>query len=329
MSVKLQWTKRINAEKVDSIYLKHCGDRYREYRNEWAETLKGRPRSFPVHLDIEVVDACNLRCKYCFRHESIAKNTGQKVNTGKKLPMDLYEKILKEAKEGGVYSINLGFSGECLLRKEIVDMINMADDAGILDIRVVTNGLLLTEEMADRLLDSKLKWFSISIDAGKPETYKKLKGEDGLAKLHKMIKYMANGKKLRGNDFPVLRSSYYLSPESKGEKDAFLTDLQDYLDVVDFKEFLDVNVSKEDGSIASFCRMPFQRLSVYANGNVSACCTIFYSTKMNVGNLYGSSLKEIWDSKEMRELRRDLLAEDYPPVCRKCLLRNKAVVDNA
>jgi radical SAM protein with 4Fe4S-binding SPASM domain len=65
--------------------------------------------------------------------------------------------------------------------------------------------------------------------------------------------------------------------------------------------------------------MPFQRLAVFANGDVSACCSIFFSKKLIIGNLYKMSLKEIWDSEEIQSIRRGLIKEDPVAICKECL----------
>ena len=37
---KLQWTKRLNQDKVESLYLKHFGLQYKNYRELWNKAGK-------------------------------------------------------------------------------------------------------------------------------------------------------------------------------------------------------------------------------------------------------------------------------------------------
>ncbi len=315
---KLQWTKRLNQEKVENIYLKHLGQPYKEYRQLWEKAGCNYLPDFPIHIDIEVIDACNLRCIYCFRNEDMQNRLGYKVNTGMEFPMKLYIKVLSEGQRHGLRAINLGFSGECLMRKDLCEMINLAYKYGVLDIRLITNGTLLTKDMVGDLLDSHATFIGISIDAGTPEKYIALKGIDYFNRLRSIVKYINQKKVDLKKDLPLIRVSYYHSEEDIGDKEKFLKEFQEYVDFIDFKELVNIN-NKRNENIRMDCRMPFQRLAVFANGDVSACCSIFFSKKLIIGNLYKMSLKEIWDSEEIQSIRRGLIKEDPVAICKECL----------
>ena len=64
--------------------------------------------------------------------------------------------------------------------------------------------------------------------------------------------------------------------------------------------------------------MPFQRLAIFANGDVAPCCS-FFSKKLIVGNITQSSVKEIWDSKIMKGIRKGLENKGPSKVCGECL----------
>ena len=41
-------------------------EKFRTYRRLWIENPQNlSPGSFPLHLDIEVTSACNLKCPFC------------------------------------------------------------------------------------------------------------------------------------------------------------------------------------------------------------------------------------------------------------------------
>ncbi len=64
----------------------------------------------------------------------------------------------------------------------------------------------------------------------------------------------------------------------------------------------------------SFCPLPFKHLNLKSAGKVSACCmdVDFYSNDRN------KSLEEIWNSKEVNDLRDSLLNGEQPDRCKKC-----------
>jgi len=150
----LQWARRINPEKVDELYLKHFGARYSEYRQLWNQAGKDFLPDFPINLDFELIDACNLRCRHCFRNEEIAQKLDLRINTGERFPLGLFKRVIVEGVQRGLRAVNLGFSGECLLNPDLVEMVNFSSQAGVLDIRLLTNGTLMNKGIADGLIKS-------------------------------------------------------------------------------------------------------------------------------------------------------------------------------
>jgi len=196
-------------------------------------------------------------------------------------------------------------------------MIEMTDEAGIIDIRTITNGLPLTEEKIEAIIESPLRIFSISVDAGTAKSYEKLKGEDGFDKIVRLVKHAWNHKKKLGKDFPLLRVSYYPSPETAGEEDIFIDTFIDYVDFIDMQEFKDLRQVAEH-ELRTDCLMPFRRLAVFANGEVAPCCA-FYSKKLIVGDVGKQTLKEIWNGDVVSKIREELIQNDFNSVCEECL----------
>jgi len=77
-----QWAKRINAKKADEIYIKYFGSKYIEYRKIWNKSGYHFLPEYPIHIDFEIIDLCNLKCKHCFRDKNISKNLDIKINQG-------------------------------------------------------------------------------------------------------------------------------------------------------------------------------------------------------------------------------------------------------
>lgn len=64
------------------------------------------------------------------------------------------------------------------------------------------------------------------------------------------------------------------------------------------------------------CLAVTNRMDILADGNVSAC-KLF--SEFDVGNLYDSSVEEIWNSERFDHIRK-ILSEGLTPVCSKCVL---------
>lgn len=125
-----------------------------------AQWLKGKPVC-PLYLEIAPSGGCNHRCIFCALDYLMYKP--QFLDTGVLLS------AVKQAAKIGVKSIMYAGEGEPLLHKDIADIIGATKKAGI-DVSVTTNGVLLTKELARKILKS-LSWIRISLNAGSPATY--------------------------------------------------------------------------------------------------------------------------------------------------------------
>jgi len=129
--------------------------------------------TFPVAMTFAVTYKCQCTCKHC--------------SAGRHLRKDLRELSTKEAKALIDQSQNLGVSliaftgGEPLLREDIYELISYVDKRKALPI-LFTNGLLLSEENVDKLVDAGLYSLFVSIDSPIPEEHDKLRGMEGLFK---------------------------------------------------------------------------------------------------------------------------------------------------
>jgi radical SAM protein with 4Fe4S-binding SPASM domain len=66
----------------------------------------------------------------------------------------------------------------------------------------------------------------------------------------------------------------------------------------------------------TFCIYPWIHLHAYPTGEAYPCC--HSEMKYPVGNCKDNSLKEIWNSTEQRQLRKDMLTETSNPACGRC-----------
>jgi MoaA/NifB/PqqE/SkfB family radical SAM enzyme len=110
------------------------------------------------HIDIAVSIYCNLKCKMCGYREPIANEEG--------LTKEDVFSLLKEARELGLESIAFS-GGEVLMRKDIFEIISYARDLNISKIAVITNGTMLNEENAKRLVEAGMTNVSISLEGTK------------------------------------------------------------------------------------------------------------------------------------------------------------------
>ena len=121
-------------------------------------------------LRISVTDRCNFRCTYCMPKE-VFNAKYEFLRRDDLLSFEEITRIANIFAQKGVKKIRLT-GGEPLLRKNLSVLIEqLAKIEGIEDIGLTTNGVLLTQQIAQQFYDAGLKRITISLDALDNETF--------------------------------------------------------------------------------------------------------------------------------------------------------------
>ena len=134
---------------------------------------------------------------------------------------EIFKNILREAKSNGVCSINLGWNAEPILNKNnFLELLDILDNANILDIFIHTNAVNLDEEIQRRILNSKIKTICFSLGSITDETRKD--------KLQKITENILNFKKLRDElkqETPMIRIGIIPTKTN-------LSEIQNYIELI-------------------------------------------------------------------------------------------------
>ena len=117
------------------------------------------------YLRVSVTDRCNLKCIYCMPKEGARNNEPSALLTA-----DEILRVVRAAQRQGVRKVRLT-GGEPLLRPDIVPLVASLKQAGIRDLSLTTNGMLLPG-MAARLKAAGLDRVNISLDTLDPERFR-------------------------------------------------------------------------------------------------------------------------------------------------------------
>lgn len=153
---------KTNPYKTNKIL--HHPDLINRIRSGSNETL--------IQVHFMPSNICNQRCNFCSYRMPDNKNSSQ-FNDRKMLPMDKILSLIDDMKEIGVQAVEVTGGGEPLAHKEKYRMFKELFNAGF-DVGLVTNGTLVDDELAE-ILAPNLTWMRVSIDAGNPQTYSKLR----------------------------------------------------------------------------------------------------------------------------------------------------------
>ncbi len=157
------------------------------YRKEILRAIPITPKS----AGILVTHNCNSRCITCNMWRSKSSN---------ELSLEELQDILAQLKDMGMVSV--GFEGgEALLRKDFPQIIEETHGLGFEHIGLTTNGLLLTRDKAENLIQKGLTSIGVSID-GIGETHDFVRGIKGAyAKSMGALEELVN---LRDSKYPEL-----------------------------------------------------------------------------------------------------------------------------
>lgn len=295
------------------------GERFYRYRELWrARSLRAEPGDFPLSLDLAVNAGCQLKCRMCPLPSRPERRADMLMDER------LFASLMAQAEEYRLPALTFGLASEPLLHPDIVRLIDRAQRAGIMDIRLGTNGLLLSDSLCAALAESGLSRLEISVDAFWPETYRAIRG-GSLEKLEARLEEFLRRRQAAGRRLPLLRLSFLSLVENEGELDAFLARWQGLADMVSIQRPIWFPGSKLPAPqrpgrpLAPDCAQSWQRLAVDYDGRFWPCCC-WYGEDLLSSNAFEISIARLWRSPELENLRRALSGAPnfYPAPCSRC-----------
>ncbi len=316
----MEYTKKITNNNIEKTLSNHLGDKYLNYRSAWNAAKPTSIPDFPIHIDIELYDLCNQKCVFCPRNETTHPNVTYPINTNSKLDEKLTNKIIREIKKNKLMSVNFGAFADPLVNKKIFQVIKKFMDAGVVDSRIITNGLLLNK-YTDSIFESGLVNLYVSLDAFKEETYLKQRGP-GYKKVVSNLLNFLDEKKKRKSVLPITRVSFIETNDNKDELKDFVEFWSDKVDHIDLQKLINFNKEVNDSYQTKQwnCIDPFRRVAIVSDGSVLPCCS-FWGKNLVLGNIKDQSIIDIWNGQEMTKVRKDLLS-DQSNICTTCQSEN-------
>jgi len=287
------------------------GDAFREYRRKWKLASDFELETdYPLQLDFELNNSCNLRCEMC---------TWSVENPSKVIyfPKEKFEEIITDGVRKGLAALEMSIINEPLLRKDLPGMMAFAKSSGVLDIAFNTNAALLNDELQDEIIPSGLTRIQFSIDANSASTYEKVRRGGDYHKVLKNIEAFLIKKSRGGLKVPMTAVSFVRMKDNERELDDFVKFWKGRVDYLIIREYLSPYggsspeafdkkklFAESRHSAKDFrCNKPWQRLGIRSDGTALPCCA-FHAVNIPVGNVYHQSIEEIWNSEKMRNLRR-------------------------
>lgn len=293
---------------------------YWDYRRKWEEYPKNQILGdFPIHLDIETTNACNLKCPMCPRTILLGQNRFFKIQF---MDFDFYRHLIDQGADHGLSSVKLNYLGEPLLHPDVVKQVKYAKDRGILDVMMNTNATLLTEDLSRALLDAGLDKIFFSFDSHVKEEFESIRVGASFEKTVENIKNFVRIKNQNGHSGTEARVSMVLRRHEEYKFKALVKMWEGIVDTIGFGYYVERNPEKifEEKPVEGFiCAQPWQRLFIMADGVVTACC-VDEKREYVLGDARREYLADIWKGKRASTLREAHKGGRYYEIalCRKC-----------
>lgn len=287
----------------------------------------------PRKVQIEITNICNLNCKMCFR--------GFLNVEEQHMDFEIFKKAVDHSR--GAEEIILTGWGEPLSYPQIAEAIKYCHDSGF-QTRLTTNGILLTNELAERLINAGLDVIAFSLESLTDSdsfghiVRNQIENIKGLAKKENHPRIVIQTTMRRGEDVLEL---IRFAQEIKASVNLVRLDNR-FIDMKrpDFKEekelveravqlgdSIGVEVNCFHHSLGKgLFRMLFKKLKwflgekrclklyneAYVNlkGELTPCCNL---PNYQIGSVLEESVSNLWKSKKLQSFRKD-----WRKVCQKC-----------
>ncbi len=164
----------------------------------------------PEHVYFSLTNRCNLNCKMC----DISKDPEDR-ECEHELTFAEVKDIILQIKQLGVR--HLIFSGgEPFLKSKLLDMVEFAKSSGIKMVDIITNGVLLSDDIIQRLIKIPLSHITVSLD-GLKECNDFIRSEGMFACAERNIDKLNYYKAKKNSYFPSLGINFTIMNSNIGD----------------------------------------------------------------------------------------------------------------
>ena len=277
-------------------------------------TGRDKAPRWPDIVQIESTNLCNAKCVFCPRDEMHRR---QGI-----MDFDLFTKVVDECAALGITHVRVHNYGEPFLDRGLVEKVRYAKSKGIAEVGMISNGSLITEDIARGMIDAGLDAINISVDAAGKEVFEStrlhLKYDDVIGN----IRTLARLRKESGRTHPKLILSFVRQNNSADEQ-AFIAEWSRVADKIHITDLHNWAGTLNDRTEVQYpCYRLWLTFTVLWDGRVSMCCADFDGRHI-FGDLRTQSIAEVWNSPLYRAARRQHLEDGGPGICRSCDLPKK------
>lgn len=301
-------------------------------------SILNKNTSIPIHIEIDCMEVCNHRCKFCYYHGRKSNALKDSTFNGRNIfPYERLITLIDELKETGTKSISFTGTGETLIYPNIYKIFQRILDNDM-KYGVTTN---LNVKISDKNIDilSKASWIRCSLNASTRETYRKIHRPinknntidrvlDNIGLLSNInISYVI----IKENIKEIISitklvkdlgaKSIFFRPEMRFDSHK---ENKDYMKIINsnirkshkletnnFKVYESIGEENKYEDLRCF----YSNYSCYIDscGDIYPCCVTKYNKKYIYGNILNRNFVEFWHSEERKNNYKKLIMKNCPP----------------
>lgn len=286
-----------------------------------------RAPRFPIRLTLELTNACNLRCSFCYQsNPAFASQRGFMDFALFNEAVHEFAALQKKARTTG--SVSLYTTGESLLHPQWDRMLTTCSQLHLYTV-LSSNGQLLNEKNCQAMIDGKLQCLRLSIEGYTKDMYEAKRIRGNFELLRHNLTEMKNLFSKHPRKRPLVQARAVLLPEEHTMEyyQRFFECWSPFVDQIDFN-----SVETQQGQMVTSetknnltnkknpCPFAFDGLTINWDGSAGFCCTD-YEHVIKIGKFPEQSLQQIWEGKPLAGIRKRFLSGAYneiPVICRTC-----------
>lgn len=299
------------------------------------------PLKTPLSVNIEPSSFCNIKCNYCAQ----SLDFNNVYFTQRIMSSDIFNRVATQLKEfpDKIKKVHLFRNGEPLLNPSIAFMVEKLKSEKIVEtINISTNGLLLSKNVSNDLIESGLDILTVSMQGITNKSYNNFaKANIDIELLYEQLEYFYNNRKncklyIKNIDIALDQKEreIFYNKYSKISDRVFIESACKVYRDVDYSN-INVNTTRygENYGIPKACQILFYHLHILADGTIIPCNSI--DNPIELGNVKSTTLLKAWNSKKRHKLMIQHLSfnKNDNNVCKDCLrllqeVRKDDYIDN-
>jgi len=291
----------------------------KDYSNAtWVDPSLGwKPRAvseLPERMLVDFATKCNLRCPMCpvWGSDDNAIESVKGV-----MPVDAARRMLDEIM-AATPLVQPSMYGEPLLIPDLKGRIVDMKSRGI-TVAMNTNGLTLTDELANFFVDVGVDSVFFSLEGVTRETLNTIRGINKIEKIESAIFRLM---RVRGDkELPRIGVTMVKQDGNAHEEEAFVARWAGIVDCV--RIGLIFENGTYPGMVTPEKRLPcpalYQTMPVHNDGTVTICCLDGFKAT-NVGNIFKDGVNAVWQGEAFAKVRyyHETGQWDEVPFCKSC-----------